>query len=67
MKNAGEYKWSSYRHYAYGEKDSLLDEDPYYKGLGREKEERQKHYREYVRLEGPYEKVIDTVLLEQFF
>ena len=29
------YRWSSYRHYAYGEKDELIDEAPEYEGLSR--------------------------------
>ena len=31
-----EYPWSSYRHYALGEQDPLLDDDPYYLHLGPE-------------------------------
>ena len=67
MKEAGDYPWSSYRHYAFGETDSLIDEDPYYEALGRNVLERQERYREYVRLDGPYDKIMDETLIESFF
>lgn len=44
------YKWSSYRHYAYGEIDPLLDEPDCYTYLGKSPEERQKRYQEMVEL-----------------
>ena len=41
-----EYKWSSYRHYAFGEKDPLIDTNPLYCDLGTTEEKRQKAYRQ---------------------
>ncbi|MEW6216017.1 MAG: transposase [Nitrospirota bacterium] len=44
-----EYKWSSYNTYAYGRKDSLVDEHSIYKELSRNKTQRRKKYREFIR------------------
>ena len=43
-----EYPWSSYRFRAFGKPDQLLDEDPWYQGLGSIPEERQRAYRSWV-------------------
>lgn len=63
MRKPGEWKWSSYRFYAYGEPCripligpgggvkkwvDLIDEDPFYQGFGENPAERQKNYREFV-------------------
>lgn len=61
------YQWSSYRHYAFGENDSLIDADPYYEELGKDTLTRQKNYRDYVALEGPYDQVVDRTLVETYF
>jgi len=45
---AHKYAWSSYRHYAYGEADDLLDEAPDYVGLSKNEALRRKKYREMV-------------------
>ena len=60
-----DYVWSSYRYYAFGEADPLVEEDPYYRDLGLTVETRQKVYREFVRLEGPYDRLIDHSLVEK--
>lgn len=39
-----EYKWSSYNAYAGGEKDLLIEPDPYYLGLGDNEKQRQARY-----------------------
>ncbi len=58
----GEWKWSSYRFYAYGElfkvlttdlrgekiRVDLIDEDPIYKNFGSVEIERQKNYRKFI-------------------
>ena len=58
----GQWKWSSYRFYAYGEPMripligpggvkkwiDLIDEDPFYQGFGESVTERQNNYREFV-------------------
>jgi len=33
VKRVKDYRWTSYRHYAYGEGDPLLDDSPYYEGM----------------------------------
>ena len=43
-----DYKWSSYRVYAYGEDNPLVDVNPLYETLGKTREERQMSYREFV-------------------
>jgi len=40
------YRWSGYRHYAYGEEDPLIDDAPEYLGLSRVASMRRKHYRD---------------------
>ena len=44
-----DYPWSSYRAYAYGKRDDLLDKHPVYLQLSEEEGERRKKYREFVR------------------
>ncbi|MDD5167284.1 MAG: transposase [Syntrophales bacterium] len=44
-----DYRWSSYRVYAYGERDDLVDEHPVYLQLSDAEEERRIKYREFVR------------------
>ncbi|MBM4141608.1 MAG: transposase [Nitrospira sp.] len=44
-----DYKWSSYNAYAYGKKDSIVDEHPIYKGLSKVDGERRSKYRELVK------------------
>ena len=46
VKDPAEYEWSSYKVYAYGTKDCLVDLDPHYLSLGNTQEERQRAYRE---------------------
>jgi len=46
VKDPKDYKWSSYNHYAYGEKNPLVDNDPLYESLGKNELERQASYRE---------------------
>lgn len=67
VKSAEDYEWSSYRHYAFGVEDSLVDGDLYYSELGANPEDRQREYREFVKLDGPYDKLVDTTLLKTFF
>ena len=38
------WKWSSFRHYAYGVKDELIDDAPFYCGLGITEGERRRRY-----------------------
>ena len=49
VKKAHHYSWSSYRHYAFGEQDDLIDDAPDYLGLSRVPALRRKQYRELVK------------------
>lgn len=51
VEHPAEYRWSSYRANAQGEKLSLLSPHPLYLSLGRDEAERQGHYRELFRHE----------------
>jgi len=44
-----DYTWSSYRVYAYGKRNVLVDEHPVYFQLSEDEGERRKKYREFVR------------------
>ncbi len=46
VKDPNDYLYSSYSYYAEGKEDKLLTEDFFYKGLGKDKEERQSNYKE---------------------
>lgn len=48
VKKAHHYAWSSYRHYAFGEPDELIDDAPDYLGLSSSPALRRKLYRELV-------------------
>ncbi len=56
------YSYSSYLHYAFGKADPLIDDDPYYRGLGRDLLARQQNYRELVKIERPYDGVLDGAI-----
>jgi putative transposase len=43
-----DYRWSSYRFYAYGKKDPLIDEHPIYHELSVDELSRRRRYREFV-------------------
>jgi putative transposase len=49
VKDPRDYPWSSYRAYAYGKKDPLIDEHPIYRELSQDESNRRKRYREFVR------------------
>jgi len=67
VQRAEDYTWSSYPYYAWGGKDPLIDEDPYYGELGPDPASRQAYYREFVKLDGPYDPIVDEALLETHF
>jgi putative transposase len=48
VKHPWDYPWTSYHHRALGAADPLLDEDPWYTGLGSSPMERQKAYEAWV-------------------
>ena len=62
-----DYPWSSYRYYALGAPNALIDEDPYYALLGSDAATRQQRYREFVKLAGPYDGIVDDALVEAHF
>ena len=45
-KTAEEYKYTSYKVYAYGEKDGVTEEDPFYTEIGKSEKQRQQAYRQ---------------------
>jgi len=67
VQRAEDYPWSSYRHYALGEKDPLIDDDPYYAQLGPDQTTRQQCYQEFIRTGGPYDPLVDQSLVETHF
>ncbi len=46
VRSPKDYAWSSYRHYAFGEPNALIDEEPEYLALGRTPAQRQIAYRQ---------------------
>ena len=46
VSHPGDYRWSSYRHHAYGEKNKLVSDHDLYRRLGPGPDERHYHYRE---------------------
>ena len=63
VKRPEDYLWSSYRHYAFGEKDALINDDPLFSEFGLSEVERQIRYKAFVSLEGPYDNVVDQLFL----
>jgi putative transposase len=59
-----DFPWSSYAMYAYGHSNELVDEDPYYHRIGSDTHRRQIAYRDFVSLEGPYDRLLDHTLLD---
>jgi hypothetical protein len=54
-------------YYAYGQMDTLVDEDPYYAQLGWDSPTRQDMYRRFIAIESPYEKQLDPDFLNTPF
>ena len=44
-----DFKWSSYNVYAYGKRDTVVDENPIYKGLSQDETKRRREYRELIK------------------
>jgi putative transposase len=60
VEHPSDYPWSSYQYRALGKMDRLLDDDPWYLGLGIDAEDRQKEYRAWVEAriaEGEWEQI----------
>jgi putative transposase len=49
VKDPRDYRWSSYRAYAYGKENSLVDEHPIYWELSKDESDRRKRYRDFVK------------------
>lgn len=60
VQDPGEYEWSSYMFYAFGEPEELLDRDPLYEGLGETAKDRQEKYREFIQ-DGVPEGIINEI------
>src|SRR3989338_5310400 len=58
VESAADYKWSSYRHYGYGEGNFLITSNLLYEGLGKSSLERQLAYRSYVQTPRAYELIV---------
>lgn len=59
----GKYQWSSYKRYAFGQKDDIITElNPLYTQLASIDAERQRIYKEYVIEERPYELLVSKGL-----
>ena len=54
-----DYRWSSYRFYAYGVPNKLLSPDPVYLGLSCHEKVRRQIYRSHVKVERAYEEIVD--------
>jgi putative transposase len=67
VRRAEDYSWSSYRHYAFGQPDMLVDDSPYFEPLGNSPETRQSSYREFVQVAGPYEPLVEESLMGTHF
>jgi putative transposase len=46
VRSPKDYAWSSYRHYAFGERNALIDDEPEYLALGHTPEQRCLAYRQ---------------------
>ncbi len=62
VKDAVDYRWSSYLHYACGKKDDIILSNPAYIELSQDDDERKRLYREYILQERPYEHLVDKGL-----
>jgi len=63
VRHPREYRWSSYGYRALDIPEGVLDEDPWYAGLGTSAEERQRVYQEWVESgikEGEWEQIRGT-------
>ncbi len=50
VRSPKDWPWSSYRHYAFGERNALIDDAPDYGALGRTAADRRRAYREFFSL-----------------
>jgi len=64
VKKAEDYPYSSFKYYAYGDSDGLIDRDPFYDNLGKNNSERQKEYQRLILQE---DNRINKHILNNFF
>lgn len=64
VKKAEDYPYSSFRYYAYGDSDGLIDRDPFYDSLGKNDSERRKEYNRLILQE---DNRINNHILNNFF
>jgi len=62
--SAGDYQWSSYRVYAHGAQNRLVDFDPEYLSLHQHASTRQVLYRYYVEARRPSDGILDAALMQ---
>lgn len=67
VKRLKDHPWSSFHYYAYGKTDSAVDEDPHYQTLGKSPKTKRLNYRKLAHLKGPYDALVENMLLEGFF
>ena len=59
VKQTEDYPYSSAAYYVLGKKDDLITPNLYYMELGLTEEERRSRYKEFVRMDEPYQVLID--------
>ena len=64
VKKAGDYSYSSFKYYAYGDSDRLIDGDPFYDNLGKNNSERRRKYQRLILQE---DNRINKHVLNNFF
>ena len=62
VKDPKDYRFSSFKFYAYGEGSDIISQDIVYEGLSQDIYERQRKYRDYVLEERAYDKALDNIL-----
>jgi len=64
VQNIRKYAWSSYKYYAIGFIDDIIDTNPLYDTFGNREGERHKRYQSYVGQDRPYENLLDKVIMK---
>ena len=63
VSHAKDYPYSSYGHYAFGNKEAILVSSPAYMAIAHDDAERRRLYQEYVETSRAYEAIVDGALL----
>lgn len=62
VRDPKDYRFSSYKVYAYGKESDIITQDIVYNGLADNTGERQRKYRDYVLEERAYDEMLDNIL-----